>query len=119
MSFERYEEGKAVLCPVCGEIISVPEDEHSPRKTRKTRTRPSPSEGRVKFDTYLNESRALQMQAILNGNGVKAGIIDGTGTGVLPNLSVGQGFSIIIDAKDWDRAIELEREADGEPKVTS
>ena len=104
VSFKRHEEGTVVMCPKCREIITVPEDEFSPKKTVRTRTRPSVSEGKVCFDSYANEEKALEVQAALGANGVESSIMNSSTTGVVPTLSFGAGFRVIIDVRDWDKA---------------
>ena len=117
VSFKRHEEGKAVLCPLCGEIMTVPMDEHSEQKTPKKRTKPSVTDGKVCFDSFGNEMVALELLTLFKGNGLNAEIIDGTGAGTLVQLGIDQGFKVIIDANDWDKAVELERQASLENKT--
>ncbi|MEM7396012.1 MAG: hypothetical protein AAF492_27070, partial [Verrucomicrobiota bacterium] len=41
LSFHRSQEGRAVQCPQCDEIITVPEDEYSPKPIEQVRQKPS------------------------------------------------------------------------------
>ena len=108
ISFKRHEEGEVVICPKCREIITVPEDEHSPKTTKRTRTRPSVLEGKVCFDRYVNEAKALEVAAILNGNGIEASILNSAAGGALPGLGLGEGSQVVIDVRDWDKANDIE-----------
>lgn len=108
VTFRRHEEGKAVLCPKCGEIITVPLDQYSDRPKTIRTDRPSASEGQVCFNAYGNEMAAIEMKSLLEGHGIAAEVTDGTSGSALPQLGLMEGFKLFIDAKDWDRAIEIE-----------
>jgi len=113
VSFKRHKEGKAVLCTSCGEIITVPLDEYSYKHSDKKRACPPARDGKVCFDSYGNEVAAIEMQSFLEGHGIVAEIIDGTGGGALPQLGIVQGFKLLIDAQDWNKAVEIEENKNG------
>ncbi|MFY9182470.1 MAG: hypothetical protein WBI79_04230 [Kiritimatiellia bacterium] len=117
VTFRRHEEGKAVLCPKCGEIITVPLDQYSDRPKTQRADRPSASEGRVCFNAYGNEMAAIEMKALLEGHGITAEVTDGTSGSALPQLGLMEGFKIYIDAKDWDKALEIENQNIGQQGV--
>ena len=54
---------------------------------------------------------ALEIKALLEGNGLTADVIAGTGGGALVQLGIDQGFKLIIDAQDWDKAVEIVEQA--------
>ena len=109
--FPRSKEGKAELCPKCGEIITVPLDEFSPKPSLPKRDKPNVSSGTVCFAYFGDEMLAVQMQALFENQGIESEIIDGTGGGSLPQLSGTQGFKLFIDIDDWDKAVETEKNA--------
>lgn len=111
VSFKRHEEGRAVLCPACGEIITVPLDKYSPSSPIEKHQRPPPGGGPVCYDSFANEMAALDAQARLESSGIPTELVNDTAGGALPQLSVGQGFRIMIDAKDWDRAVQAGQKA--------
>jgi len=90
--FPRCKEGKAELCPKCGEIITVPRDEFSSKPSIPQRIKPDISSGPVCYASFGDEMLALQMQALFEDQGIESEIIDGTGGGSLPQLSGTQGF---------------------------
>ena len=114
VTFRRHEEGKAVLCPKCGEIITVPLDQYSDRPKAKRADQPSAPEGQVCFNAYGNEMAAIEMKALLEGHGITAEVTDGTSGSALPQLGLMEGFKLYIDAKDWDRALEIENQNIGQ-----
>lgn len=108
VTFGRSHEGNAELCPKCGEIIKIPLDGFSPPMLSKNRDKSNVASGPVCFATFGNEMLALQMHALLADHGIDSEIIEGTGGGMLPQLSGTQGFKLTIDAKDWEEAVEVE-----------
>ena len=121
VTFRRQEEGKAVLCPKCKEIMTVPTDQYSPASSASKRDRPAVSAGPVCFDSFGNEIAAFEVKAVLDGSGIAAEIIEGTGGGILTQIGMEQGFKVMIDAKDWDRAVEIVEQAEAhvEPSENS
>ena len=109
--FPRSKEGKAELCPKCGEIITVPLDEFSPKPSLPKRDKPNISSGTVCYASFGDEMLAAQMQALFADQGIESEIIDGTGGGSLPQLSGTQGFKLSIKIDDWDKAVEIEKNA--------
>lgn len=109
VSFNRRCEGKAELCPKCGEIVSVPLDAFSVAPTPRKRDKPNIRSGSVCFASFGDEMLALQLQALLESHGVKSEIIDGTSGGTLPQLSGTLGFKLSIDIDDWNKAVETEK----------
>lgn len=107
VSFPRHEEGRAILCSSCGEIITVPLDEYSTTMPRDAKHRPTQDRGMISLDTYGNEMKAVEIKSLLEGNGISATIFDGTGSGILPHLGIAEGYSVMISAQDWDRAMEI------------
>ena len=111
VTFERRFEGRAELCPKCGEIITVPLDEFSPKPKEHTKIKPALSEGQVCFADFGDEMAAIQLTAMLEDSGIKTNMISGIGGGTLPQLGGTQGFKVVIDAGDWDAAVEIEKNA--------
>lgn len=111
VTFSRSEEGKAELCPKCNEIITVPLDEFSPKPSVPKRIKPDIESGQVCYAVFGNEMLAAQIQALFEDHGIESEIIDGTGGGSLPQLSGTQGFKLSIDIEDWDKAVEIEEQA--------
>ncbi len=112
--FPRSKEGKAELCPKCGEIITVPLDEFSPKPSVPKRDKPNINSGSVCYASFGDEMLALQMQALFEDQGVESEIIGGTGGGSMPQFSGTQGFKLSIDIDDWDKAVETEKIANNE-----
>ncbi len=112
VTFKRQEEGEVTLCPLCKEIITVPEDEFSPKKNQRNTVCPTPVDGRVCFETYANEMKANEVTTYLVGNGIQAFLFSPAGGVAMPQLGLCQGYSVLINAEDWDRAIELEKAFD-------
>jgi hypothetical protein len=112
--FSRSKEGRAELCPKCNEIITIPTDEFSSKPSLPTRVKPDIESGYVCYASFGDEMLALQMQALLEDNEIGSEIIDGTGGGSLPLLSGTQGFKIAINIEDWDKAVEIEKNASRE-----
>lgn len=117
ITFPRSREGTAELCPKCGEIVNVPEDEYSPKTIPRKQQKPRISEGSVFFNSYGNEMKAILMKNVLESNGVKTELVEGTGGGVLASLSGSEGFRIFIDIQDWDKAVAIEKEVGKEPNI--
>jgi hypothetical protein len=117
--FERRYEGKAELCPKCGEIITVPLDEFSPPKLTVDRIKPDATSGQVCFATFGNELPAIQLQLLLNDHGIDAEMISGTNQGMLPQLGGSQGFKIMIDVADWETAEKIEKADNRQINLTS
>ena len=111
ITFPRSKEGKAELCPKCGEIITVPLDEFSPKPVFPKRDKPNISSGTVCYASFGDEMFAAQKQALFEDQGIESEIIDGIGGGSLPQLSGTQGFKLSIDIDDWDKAVEIEKNA--------
>lgn len=110
-TFARRCEGKPEFCPKCGEIVTVPLDQYSPKPAIPKRDRPQISAGTVCFASFGDEMHAIQLKALLEAHGIETGIIYGTGGGSLPQLSGTQGFKLAIDVADWDKAMEIEKTA--------
>lgn len=108
VTFDRSEEGKAELCPKCGEIVTVPLDEFSPKPTTHRKEKPDAVSGAVCFTSFGDEMSALQLQAVLEDHGIESEVISGIGGGSLPQLGGTEGFKIAIDIDDWDKAVEIE-----------
>ena len=106
VTFKRHEEGTAQLCPACGEIITVPLDEFSPKTAIHKARNPAPIDGMRCFETYANEVKALEVKALLEGNGIPAEIVSDAGGGMLPQIGISQGYNVMVKTEDWDRAIE-------------
>ena len=64
VTFDRRKEGKAELCPKCGEIITVPLDEHSPKPMKQIKVKPDTASGLVCFDSFSDEMCALELHAL-------------------------------------------------------
>lgn len=111
VTFDRSKEGKADLCPTCGEIVTVPLDEFSPKPTTPKRDKPTISSGSVCYASFGDEMVAFQLQALFEDHGIESEVIGGTGGGSLPQLSGSQGFKISIDIDDWDKAVGIENVA--------
>jgi predicted RNA-binding Zn-ribbon protein involved in translation (DUF1610 family) len=110
VTFERQEEGAVALCPACGEIVTVPLDEFSIRIRERGRRRPEPVDGKVCFDAYSSEMKALEVQALLEGNGIQSDVLADDGGGAFPYVGFSQGHRVIIKDEDWERAIDIEQE---------
>jgi hypothetical protein len=52
---------------------------------------------------------AVEMKSILEANEIPADIIAATAGGALPQLSYDGGYKVMIDAHDWDKAVETEQ----------
>ena len=109
--FPRSKEGKAELCPMCGEIIKVPFDEFSSKPSLPKRDKPNIVSGSVCYASFGDEMLAVQMQALFEDSGIESEVINGTGGGSLPQFSGTQGFKLSIDIKDWDNVVEIEKNA--------
>ena len=114
VKFERRFEGQAVLCKKCDEIITVPTDEFSPKAEKKKRIKPAVLSGKVCFDEFVDEICAEQLTDLFNAHGIKAEMIGNIAAGALPQLSVLQGFKVMIDIADWDMAVEIEEKVHSE-----
>lgn len=114
VTFPRSAEGKAELCPECGEVISVPLDEFSPKSSAPIRTKPTMESGPVCYASFGDEMVAAQLQALFEDNEIESEIIDGTGGGSMPQLSGSQGFKLNINIDDWDKAVEVEKTAESD-----
>ncbi len=108
VTFHRSKEGQAELCPKCGEIITVPLDEFSPKPIEHTKVKPDIASGSVCFTSFGDEMSALQLQSLLEENGIESEVIGGIGGGSLPQLGGTEGFKIAINIDDWDKAVETE-----------
>lgn len=118
VTFPRSKEGSPQLCPKCGEIITVPLDEHSPKPTEHIKEKPDIESGSVCFDSFGDEMSALQLHALLEENGIKSEVIGGIGGGAPPQLGGTEGFKIAIDIDDWERAVEIEKLANQQMDLT-
>ena len=107
IAFGREREGCAELCPKCGEIVTVPLDQFSPKAPTKVKVRPETSEGEVCFEDFARQEDAVQLQAVLESNGVTCRVVNNDGGGVMGQLSAWQDFKVVICAKDWDKAVEI------------
>lgn len=110
VKFSRAKEGTAVLCPKCGEIITVPIDEFSLKTPTEDKEKPTVSSGSVCFAHFGDEMAAQELLVQLRNGGINAEFIDGTGSGMLPQFAGTQGFKIEINIADWDKAVEIKRE---------
>jgi hypothetical protein len=119
VSFPRHREGVAEFCPECGELIRVPEDEHSPKPTAHDRRKPTAARGEACFESFGRLEPAQQLAAILNGGGVNARVASDSGGGVLPHIGNTEGHRVMIDAAQWDEAVDIERQCQETQKSTS
>lgn len=114
VTFPRHEEGLAVLCPSCGEIITVPLDEFSPKMPQHIEKHHSAVGGRTCLETYGNEIKAYEIKTLLEGGGIQAMVVGGDGGGMLPQVGISQGYDVMVKTEDMSRAIEM-REAANNP----
>jgi len=112
VTFGREEEGQVTICPVCKEIITVPEDLFSPKKAQRNTTCPVPVDGKVCFETYASQMQAEEVVTTLIGNDIQAFVLSPVGGGVSPIIGLNQGYSVIINVEDWAKAIAMEKSAD-------
>ncbi len=115
VSFPRHREGVAELCPECGELIRVPEDEHSPKPSARDRTKPPATQGEVCLESFGRPEPADQLAAILNDSGINARVASDSGGGVLPQIGNTEGHRVMIDATQWNEAVEIERQCQQTP----
>lgn len=115
VSFKREKEGSAEFCPGCGEIITVPEDEHS--SARKSKRTPPNQDGKVQLDSYSFESPATTMKLLLESCGIDAEIIGSTDSGVLGAIAAPNGFKLVVDSKDWEAADKIITDANQPSEV--
>lgn len=114
VAFPRHKEGLAELCPKCREIVTVPTDEFSPKPAANAPAKPDAQQGLVAFTSFGDEMAAAQFRALLENNGISAEVFGATGGGALPYLSGTEGFRVMIDATDWDRAEAVQQGAAAE-----
>jgi len=114
VTFKREQEGRAQLCPECGELISVPMDEHSPSPTRDTREKPPRTDGAVCLESFGLPDPAIQLVALLKANGINALFEGDDAGGTLPNVAVTTGYRVMIDVRQWEAAVAV-MENQGEP----
>lgn len=114
VSFARRYEGRAELCPQCGEILTVPLDEFSAPDISRSKSKPTVASGPICFNSFGDEMVALQMQTLFEGSGIASEIMGGTAGGALPQLSGTEGFKVMINVDDWDKAVEIEQLANAQ-----
>jgi len=107
ITFHREREGCAELCPMCGEVVTVPTDQFTPVSSSSTKVRPQTAEGDVCFETFARLDDASLFHVLLESHGVPSRIAGDSGNGILG--AAFQDYKLIIDAKDWDRAIEIHK----------
>lgn len=101
MEFGREFEGRAELCPRCGALINVPEDEYSPEALhRRTVPQPAADNGEVLLEQFVQPERAYALRAVLVNSGIECRVIEG---GAAFPLGVAEGHRVMIDAKDWEQ----------------
>lgn len=93
----RETEGRAILCPHCDEITSVPYDDNStPHVGFNIAEVPPKSSGPVLLRQYHLAVAADTHKIMLESNGIRANVFsDNTG------LEVATGSRLFIDASDW------------------
>ena len=87
-------------------MVTVPTDKDSPRPERRQWVRPEKTEGEVCLERYGRKEVADVTQVILADNGVPARVASDDGGGTVP-IGVLGGHRVMIDVKDWDRAVEI------------
>jgi len=100
--FGREREGKAELCPQCGALIEVPDDEFSPEALPRTSmSQPAEPTGEVLLEEFIQAESAYALRAVLVNSGIDCRVIEG---GVAYPLGLMEGHRVMIDAKDWAQA---------------
>lgn len=112
--FPRHAEGTAELCPECGEIVTVPKDDHSPRPSPKAVRKPQEAEGPVLLESFGRPLPARLLAAVLNDNGINAFVSGDDAGGALPHVGNTQGYRVMIDATDWDDAMKFREQCQQE-----
>ena len=105
--FGREREGCAELCPKCGEIVTVPRDQFSPKPSSRSKTRPHASDGEVCFEDFIRQEDAIRLQTLLEANGIACRVVGNDAGGVMGQVCVWQDFKVVIDARDWDEAVRI------------
>ena len=106
VTFKREREGIVELCPECGEIITVPTDQYTSTKTTSKKNPPL-QDGKVQLESFSMEAPATMMKLLLEVHGVNAEILGSTGSGVLGAIVAPNGFRVVIDSEDWEKANEI------------
>lgn len=112
ITFKRDREGCAELCPKCGEIVTVPTDQFTPTTQPRTKMRPQTSEGEVCFDSFIRQEDASLLHIQLESHGIPSRIVSDDGCGLMG--AAWQDHKVIITAKDWDKAIDIQERQHGD-----
>jgi hypothetical protein len=118
ITFKREREGCTEMCPKCGEVVTVPTDQFTPPKQHRAKARPQASEGEVCFDSFTHQEDAVLLQIQLESHGITSQLVRDDSSGLMG--AVWQDHKVIINAKDWDTATEIqERQQSGAPNPHS
>jgi len=102
IKFGREREGRAELCPQCGALINVPDDEFSPGALRRSSALdPAKPSGEVLLEQFIQPESAYALRAVLVNSGIECRVVEG---GVAYPLGLMEGHRVMIDAKDWAQA---------------
>ncbi len=108
ITFGRELEGCPELCPKCGEIVTVPSDQFSPKVFTKSKPRPQVLAGEVCFENFARQEDAILLQAMFESDGIASRVVSNDGGGVMGQLSAWHDFKVIINVKDWDKAVKIQ-----------
>lgn len=110
LSFPRHRAGAGELCPECGDVIHVPDEDRESSQDTRIRTKPSKTQGEVCFNSFGRPEPAYQWIAILQDKGVQARLASDSAGGALPHIGNTEGHRVMINAQQWDEAVEIEKQ---------
>jgi hypothetical protein len=115
----REREGLADVCPLCGEIVTVPlrgqPDQPPPASTPLPTSEEGPedddsesmvagSPDAVVLCTFVLEAQAESARIALLSEDIPCAIVSDTGGGILPMTGVNTGYRVLVLSSDRDRA---------------